>query len=592
MLRLQQFDIMQTRPILLAVGLFALGAIAAEDPIVETRRIADGWRAEHRIIDLHQHIDFTPEHLARAVRIMDASGVGVAVNLSGGYVTREKGQPSEFERNKKISDELAPGRFMLYMNLDYSRWDEPDFAETAAKQVEEGYRLGAAGFKEFKRLGLYLRDGQHKLIRIDSPKLDLVWEKCGELHMPISIHVGDPAAFWLPFDEHNERWKELKDHKNWWFGDTNVYPPRMELLEALNRVIARHPKTTFLCVHFANNSEELAWVDTMLDRYPNMYADLAARIPEIGRHDPDEVRRVFIKHQDKILFATDFQVYDRLILGSSGNEPPPTDADGETFFAKEWRWLETRDRDWPHMTPIQGDWTISSIGLPASALRKIYFDNARKLLARSIPAPLVKAGRIDADFLPDGDLSKAVWRKAVPTHLEYLSFEGTARPAVSTTVRLLWSDQFLYISYECPYTVLRVFNPPWFDKERRGLWDRDVVEAFIGTDWDHIRQYKEFEVAPTNEKLDLVLNQPPGDGFDWDSHFETAVKVDAKKQIWTSEWRIPLKAFTDAAPKAGTRWRANFYRCDRASQSSMAWNPTLTQTFHTPAKFGILEFAN
>jgi predicted TIM-barrel fold metal-dependent hydrolase len=116
-----------------------------------------------------------------------------------------------------------------------------------------------------------------------------------------------------------------------------------------------------------------------------MMADLAARIPELGRHDPAAVRRLFLKHQDRILFATDFQVFNRLILGSSGNEPPPTDADAEEFFAKEWRWLETNDREWPHMTPIQGDWNISSIGLPDSVLRKIYFDNANKILARSLP---------------------------------------------------------------------------------------------------------------------------------------------------------------------------------------------------------------
>jgi predicted TIM-barrel fold metal-dependent hydrolase len=277
------------------------------------------------------------------------------------------------------------------MNLNYAGWDAPDFSERAVKQVEEGHRLGAAGLKEYKRLGLYLRDRAGKLLKIDDPKLDPVWKRCGELNMPVSIHVADPRAFWLPYDASNERWKELKDHPGWWFGDTNKFPPRMELLEALNRVIARHPKTTFVCVHFANNSEELEWVDAALSRYPNMMADLAARIPEIGRHDPAKVRALFTKHQDRILFATDFQVYDRLILGSSGNEPPPTDDDAAGFFAKEWRWLETNDRDFPHMTPIQGDWTISGIGLPDSILRKIYFDNARKLLARSLPAPASSA---------------------------------------------------------------------------------------------------------------------------------------------------------------------------------------------------------
>src|SRR5206468_4908403 len=276
-------------------------------------------------------------------------------------------------------------------------------------------------------LGLYLRDGAGKLLKIDDPKLDPVWERCGELNMPVSIHVADPKAFWLPYDEKNERWKELKDHRSWWFGDTNKFPAWKDLLEALNRVIARHPRTTLECVHFSNNAEELDWVDESLSRYPNMMADLAARIPEIGRHDPDLVRRLFIKHQDRIFFATDFQVYDRLTLGSSGHEPPPTDADAAAFLAKEWRRLETEDRDWEHMTPIQGNWTISSIGLPASVVRKIYFDNARKLIARSLPPPVVKAPHIAGDFELDGVLDDEVWSKARPAHVEYGSAKYDAR---------------------------------------------------------------------------------------------------------------------------------------------------------------------
>ncbi len=350
------------------------------------------WRAAHRLIDLHEHVDDTPEHLARAVRIMDAVGIGIAVNLSGGTVTRYRVEStrakrapdsSEFEEGKALADARHPGRFLRYMNLDYSGWDRPDFAQNAVRQVEDGARFGAAGFKEFKRLGLYLRDGKNALIAIDDPKLDPMWKRLGELGMPVSIHVADPRAFWLPYDAKNERWTELKDHKSWWFGDPK-YPTREALLEALDRVIARHPGTTFVCVHFANNAEDLDWVDRALERRPNMMADLAARIPEIGRHDPDAVRRLLEKHQDRIFFATDFQVSNTLTLGSGGSGPPPTDADARVFFEKHWRWLETRDLHFPHMTPIQGDWTISGVGLPTPVLRKIYFENARRLLARSL----------------------------------------------------------------------------------------------------------------------------------------------------------------------------------------------------------------
>src|SRR6185369_11464321 len=260
----------------------------AEEDVGSARRGAEGWRREHRIIDLHQHIDCTPEHLGRAVQIMDRVGFGTAVNLSGGMTTRQGDKPSEFGKNRLLAEQLFPGRFIQYMNLDYTGWDQPDFSERAVGQIEEGNRLGAAGLKEYKRLGLYLRDGAGKLLKIDDPKLDPVWKRCGELGMPISIHVADPKAFWLPYNEENERWKELKDHRNWWFGDTNQYPPHHELLAALNRVIGRHSGTTFVCVHFANNAEDLDWVEQSLEQHPNMMADLAARIPEIGRHDAEK----------------------------------------------------------------------------------------------------------------------------------------------------------------------------------------------------------------------------------------------------------------------------------------------------------------
>jgi predicted TIM-barrel fold metal-dependent hydrolase len=353
-------------------------------PIPDVAAEAASWRSAHRLIDLHTHIDPTPEHMALAVRVFDDVGIGVAVNLSGGTTTHSKNQASELEQVKAFADTHFPGRFLEYMNLDYADWDRPDFAQRAVAQVEAGARQGAAGFKEFKRLGLYLRDGKGKLLAIDDPKLDPMWRRLGELGMPVSIHVADPKAFWEPYDDHNERWTELRDHPRWWFGDPKKFPPRMELVGALERVIARHPETTFVCVHMGNDAEDLDWVDAQLDAHPNMRVDVAARVPEFGRHDPEKVRAFFVKHADRIFFATDFQVYDRMTLGSGGNGPAPTEKDAVSFFEKHWRFFETADQHFPHMTPIQGDWTISGIHLPADVLRKVYFENAEKLLARPL----------------------------------------------------------------------------------------------------------------------------------------------------------------------------------------------------------------
>jgi predicted TIM-barrel fold metal-dependent hydrolase len=569
----------------------AAGALAALFLMASTSFAQpDQWRAEKRLIDMHMHIEPTPERLDRAVKTMDAAGIGVAVNLGVGTVTPAKdGGPSALGRAKKLADERHPGRFLHYMILDYAGFDDADFGPRAAKQVEEGHRLGAAGLKEFKRLGLYLRDGKGKLIKVDDPKLDPVWARCGELGMPVSIHVADPKAFWEPYNDRNERWRELKPHRNWWFGDPKMYPPRMEIVEALSRVIARHPKTTFVCVHFANNAEDIEWVDAALTKHPNMMLDLAARIPEVGRHDPAELRDFFVKHQDRIVFGTDFQVYQTLTLGSGGDGPPPTDADAKVFFDKHWRFLETGDRGWAHMTPIQGDWTISSINAPPEVLRKVYFDNARKLLARSLPLPVIKAARAEKDFEPDADASKSAWKKAAPVRVEYSLKGGNARPELSTEVKCLWTDDALYFLFTSPYTRLTTFDPP-SPAERLGLWDRDVVEVFVAPDPQNVRRYGEYEVAPTNERLDVLIS-PTDKDFLWDSRFQSAVKVDGTAKIWTAELRIPLASLGDARPGNGARWRLNLYRSDRAGDVFMAWNPTLTPTAHTPERFGVLEFA-
>jgi len=202
--------------------------------------------------------------------------------------------------------------------------------------------------------------------------------------------------------------------------------------------------------------------------------------------------------------------------------------------------------------------------------------------------PTLRASRVKGDFAPDGDLSKPSWKNAKAVRVELESKTSNARPELSTTVRALWSEKFLYLAYECPFTKLTIFEPVQ-TKERFGLWERDVVEAFIASDTNDVKHYTEYEVSPTNERLDVKI---PEKDFAWSSGFESATRVDEKAKRWVAEMRIPLSALGGNKPSAGTRWRINLYRCDYANKAFLAFHPTLTGTFHTPERFGILQFTD
>jgi len=348
------------------------------------RRAPAPWRpSDLPRIDVHTHL--APGGASRALSLLGAHGIVHLVNLSGGSIG------AGLEQQLAVAA-ASNGRISVFVNPDFREvLRGPGYGERMAQKIAAARALGAIGVKIPKGLGLgYVRpDGT--LLPVDDPGLDPVFEKAGELHMPIAIHVGDPKAFWLPVDARNERYDELSVHPGWSYYGQPV-PSWQELYSAFERRVARHPRTTFIGVHFGNDPEDPDEVARMLDRYPNLYLDTAARIPEIGRedraHDPVKMRALFIKYQDRILFGTDSGVGpdpDDLMLGSTGKDPP-TPAEVERFFTSTWRYFETSDRGFEHPTPIQGRWRIDGIGLPREVLAKVYAINAERLLGIELPS--------------------------------------------------------------------------------------------------------------------------------------------------------------------------------------------------------------
>jgi predicted TIM-barrel fold metal-dependent hydrolase len=333
-------------------------------------------------IDTHMHV--MPDGIPRALKLMDEWGIDGVVNLSGMY----PGPPRHMLEAQLEAAAQTHGRMVVFANADFRlvrAWPN-DYGARMAAELAESKRLGARGLKIPKGLGLGYPapDGQH-LLPIDDPGLDPLFEKAGALAMPVAIHIGDPKAFWEPPTAQNERWDELRAHPEWSFysnGSGAGYPPWQSLYDAFERRVARHPKTTFIAVHFGNDPEDPDNVARMLDKYPNFYIDTAARVPEMGRHDAAKMRAFFEKYQDRILFGTDTGVGatdEDMMFGSNG-ELPPTRADEERFFKATWRYFETSDKQFESPTPIQGRWKIDGIGLPEPVLRKVYFENAARVL--------------------------------------------------------------------------------------------------------------------------------------------------------------------------------------------------------------------
>jgi predicted TIM-barrel fold metal-dependent hydrolase len=287
------------------------------------------------------------------------------VNLTGGFGQSVKLTVDGLDRKH-------PGRFVSFTQPWYSRVSEAGYAVMQAGEVEKAKREGARGLKVLKNLGLVVRDNAGKLIRIDDPRFDPMWEVCGSLGLPVAIHVSDPAAFFTPIDRFNERFEELNNHPDWSFHGKD-FPSNEALLEARDRVFARHPKTQFIALHVGHFAENLGHVSKSMDRFPNMHVEIGARIGELGRQ-PRESRKFFERYQDRILFGT-----DAVPKGYS----TPQQVFGDELYQIYYRFLETEDEYFdyaPAQVPPQGRWRIYGIGLPLTILKKVYHDNAARLL--------------------------------------------------------------------------------------------------------------------------------------------------------------------------------------------------------------------
>ncbi|MDA9587721.1 amidohydrolase [Flavobacteriaceae bacterium] len=308
-------------------------------------------RAKYPFIDVHNHqFDMPLKDLSQLVTEMDSLNMAFMINLSGF-------RGLYLQQSLKNVKKHAPTRFGLFVNIDFEKIDDPDFASEHVAIIEQAVQDGVMGLKVYKSLGLTDRAKNGDRIAINDPRLDPIWKACGDNHIPVLIHSGEPESFWNPKDRYNERWLELRQKPNR-YRDPKTNPSFEEVLSEQHAVFAKHPNTTFINAHLGWMGNNLDRLGTHLDRYPNVMTEIGAVLAELGRQ-PKRARQFFVDYQDRILFGKDAYKVSEYY----------------TYF----RVLETDDEYFDYYRKRHAHWKMYGLALPDSILKKIYFKNALRL---------------------------------------------------------------------------------------------------------------------------------------------------------------------------------------------------------------------
>ncbi len=326
-------------------------------------------RAKYPFVDVHSHLfQMADQDLSEVVAEMDSLNMAVMVNLSGRSFDRIT-DPDGITRFVLRGDDYlkravengrtaAPNRFVVFTNLDTHNLGAPGWLDAVLSQLEAGVANGAQGLKIYKSLGFDVVDFEGNRVAVDDSRLDPIWAKCGELGIPVLIHSGEPAAFWLPKDGDNERLFELIQRPER-YRDPAVVPSWEQIMEEQHNVFAKHPRTTFINAHLGWMGNDLARLGRLLDAHPNVYTEIGAVLGELGRQ-PKTAHAWFVKYQDRVLFGKDAW----------------TPVEYHVYF----RVLETDDEYFDYYRRRHAFWKMYGMKLPDEVLRKLYYKNALKIL--------------------------------------------------------------------------------------------------------------------------------------------------------------------------------------------------------------------
>jgi predicted TIM-barrel fold metal-dependent hydrolase len=310
-------------------------------------------KAKFPVIDMHSHpYAKTAQQIDEWIGNMNDAGVEKTIIL-----TMATG--AEFDEiQRKYSKH--PERFEMWCGFDFAGYDKPGFGPAAVKELERCRKAGARGVGEIHDKGKGLRSGKSNAVGMhpDDPRMDTLFEKCSELGMPISLHVADPIWMYQKMDRHNDG---LMNAYEWRLDNQPDIVGLSGMIDILERTLARHRNTTFIACHFANLDYDLGRLGEVLERNPNLYADISARYAETAPI-PRFAAQFYAKHADRLVYGTDM-----------GFDKP--------MYQTTFRILESLDEHFYEVDQFSYHWSLNGFGLNDAILKSVYHDNAAALLA-------------------------------------------------------------------------------------------------------------------------------------------------------------------------------------------------------------------
>ena len=310
-------------------------------------------KAKFPVIDMHTHpYAKTEAEIEAWVRNMDEVGIekGMILTMTTG---------AEFDEiHRKYAK--YPERFEAWCGFDFTGYDKPGFGASAIKELERCKQAGARGVGEIHDKGQGLRSGKSKApgMHPDDPRMDAVWDKCGELGMPVSLHVADPIWMYEKMDRHNDG---LMNAYQWRLDNQPNIVGLSGMVDIFERTLARHRKTTFIACHFMNLDYDLGRLGEVLDRNPNLYADISARYAETAPI-PRFAGQFYEKHADRLVYGTDMGV-------------------DNAMYRVTFRILESWDEHFYETDQFSYHWSLNGFGLGDGILKQVYHENAARVLA-------------------------------------------------------------------------------------------------------------------------------------------------------------------------------------------------------------------